>query len=194
MFVSLDCTATEKNGEGKQLKNSVALFNNVYFPVSLGYRWSYIIEKTGGEKNNYDVEVIKLVNADSESKIFLNSFPYFWLKEDEKILTIKDSGDIYFIDENDNKVLLIPKVSDIKEGYNWKMGEWNASIVSTNEKVTTKNLIYENCVHINYTISISFNSELWLAKDRGIVKWGFNRTNPPTLNFSYYVLDKFESK
>ena len=194
VFTSLDCSTTDKKSDDKQLNDSNVFFHNEFFPVSVGNQWHFSIENPGEEKDKYDVEITDQEKAGDEDKVEFNSFPFFWLKEEKTTLIVKESGDVYFIDENKNENLLIPRDSDIREGFTWKMGEWNASIISTHEKVKTMNVDYEDCVQINYTISISFNSELWLSKNTGIVKWGFNRTNPPSLNFTYYLLDKFESK
>ncbi len=194
VFTSLDCSTIDKKSNDKQIYDSSVVFQNEFFPVSVGNQWFYTIEKPGEEKDKYDVKITELENANDEIKVVFNSFPFFWLKEVKTTLIVKESGDVYIIDENKNESLLIPRNTDINEGFSWKMGEWNASIINTHAKVKTMNAEYENCVHINYTISISFNSEIWLAKNAGIVKWGFNRTNPPSLEFSYYTLDKFESK
>ena len=194
VFTSLDCSTIDKRSDDKQLNDSNVFFHNEFFPVSVGNQWHYSIENPGKEKDKYDVEITDQENVGDEIKVVFNSFPFFWLKEEKTTLIGKESGDVYIIDENKNENLLIPRDSDIREGFTWEMGEWNASIISTHEKVKTMNVDYEDCVHINYTISISFNSELWLSKNTGIVKWGFNRTNPPSLNFTYYLLDKFESK
>ena len=194
VFTSLDCSTTDKKSDDKQLNDSNVFFHNEFFPVSVGNQWYYSIENPGEEKDKYDVEITDQEKAGDEDKVEFNSFPFFWLKEEKTTLIVKESGDVYIIDENKNESLLIPRDSDIREGFNWKMGEWNASIINTHEKIKTMNVVYEDCIHINYTISISFNSELWLSKNTGIVKWGFNRTNPPSLNFTYYLLDKFESK
>ena len=194
VFTSFECSTIDKKSDDKQLNDSNVFFHNKFFPVSVGNHWHYSIEKPGEEKDKYDVEITDQEKAGDEDKVEFNSFPFFWLKEEKTTLIVKESGDVYIIDENKNESLLIPRDSDIREGFNWKMGEWNASIVSTHEKVKTMNVDYEDCVHINYTISISFNSELWLSKNTGIVKWGFNRTNPPSLNFTYYTLDKGDLK
>ncbi|MBL7127607.1 MAG: hypothetical protein ISS16_01325 [Ignavibacteria bacterium] len=194
VFTSFECSTIDKKSDDKQLNDSTAFFQNEFFPVSVGNHWRYSIEKPGEEKDNYDVEITDQEKTFDEIKVVFNSFPFFWLKEEKTTLIVKESGDVYIIDENKNESLLIPRDSDIREGFNWKMGEWNASIINTHEKIKTMNVVYEDCIHINYTISISFNSELWLSKNTGIVKWGFNRTNPPSLNFTYYLLDKFESK
>lgn len=194
VFTSFECSTIDKKSDDKHLNDSNVFFQNEFLPVSVGNQWHYSIEKPGEEKDDYDVKITSQEKAGKEIKVVFDTFPFFWLKEEKTTLIVKDSGDVYIIDENKNESLLIPRESDIRDGFNWKMGEWNASIISTNEKVKTMNVEYEDCVHINYTISISFNSEIWLSKNTGIVKWGFNRTNPPSLNFTYYLLDKFESK
>jgi len=194
VFTSLGCSTIYKKSDDKQLIDSNMFFHNEFFPVSVGNQWHYSTENPGEEKDNYDVEITDQEKTFDEIKVVFNSFPFFWLKEEKTTLIVKESGDVYIIDENKNESLLIPRDSDIREGFNWKMGEWNASIINTHEKIKTMSVEYEDCVNINYTISISFNSELWLSKNTGIVKWGFNRTNPPSLNFTYYLLDKFESK
>lgn len=194
VFTSFECSTIDKKSADKQLNDSNVFFQNELFPVSVGNQWHYSIEKPGEEKDKYNTEITELENAGDEIKIVFNTFPFFWLKEEKTKLIVKKSGDVYIIDENKNESLLIPRDSDIRDGFNWKMGEWNASIISTHEKVKTMNMDYEDCVHINYTISISFNSEIWLSKNTGIVKWGFNRTNPPSLNFAYYTLVKCDLK
>jgi hypothetical protein len=192
MFTTLDCIKIDKEYEDNVFNIKEVSNKNDYFPVGVGDKWNYVIEEVDSKEKDYDVEIDCIEKVDGDVVVEFSSFPFFWLKEEKTTLKINESGVVFLVDENKNENLFIPKVSDLKKGFNWKMGEWNASVVDTEEIITTRNESFDECIHINFTLSITFNSEIWLAKNTGIVKWGFNRTNPPSLKFSYYILEEFE--
>ena len=84
----------------------------------------------------------------------------------------------------------MPPTNELKMNYNWGFGMWNGYITSLHDTVYTGQEKIEDCIKVNYALSITMNAEIWLAKDKGIVRWGLNRTNPPTpiSLFQYYKL------
>ncbi|MGH2575104.1 MAG: hypothetical protein ACRDFC_05315, partial [Ignavibacteria bacterium] len=114
--------------------------------------------------------------------------------EAETLLRIKESGEVYLIESGDKsdttEKLMIPSTSKLKKDYNWMFGGWSGIVAGTEESIKTEENVYRNCIKLNYAISFTFTAELWLAKNIGVVKWGYHRTNPPSLPLTYYVLNK----
>lgn len=159
---------------------------NPYFPAGAGNYWEYINEAPREETELWKVE-IKSVKSEGDVKICeFSSFPFFFKEEKPTTIKIKKDGSVYWNDSNK----IIPEITNLKTGYNWTFGIWNGRVTSTNETIKAENQTFNDCIKINYSASITFDAELWLSKNNGIVKWGFFRTNPPTLTFTYYALNK----
>lgn len=164
---------------------------NDFLPVDKGNSWEYINEAPREETELFKVEITS-VKKDGEDKIAVfSSFPFFSRTEEETILRVKKDGSVYAVNKNSQKEeLFIPQTADLKKGYQWQFGEWTGIIGSTNETVKAENETFTDCVFLNFYISFTFSAEIWIAKDKGIVKWGYNRTNPPTPKILYYVINK----
>lgn len=161
---------------------------NPYFPAAEGNSWEYINEAPRKETELWKVEV-RGVRSDGSDKIFVfSSFPFFSKEEMQTEITMKENSAAYYNDTNK----VIPEVSNLKKEYTWNFGMWTGYVMGTNETVKAENQTFTDCIHINYALSITFSAEIWLAKDYGIVKWGYFRTNPPSLAFTYYVLNKIQ--
>jgi len=78
----------------------------------------------------------------------------------------------------------------LKKGYTWNYTEWDAVISSENEIVKTRKQVFENCLRIDYRLSMTLNAEIWIKPGVGIVRFSAYRTNPPSLSPTYYVLNK----
>jgi hypothetical protein len=173
------CSSSKKDTTGKSDYNP-------YFPAAEENYWEYINEAPRKETELWKVEV-KSMKSEGNGRIYtFSSFPFFSKEEKQAVLTIKENGAVYMNDTN----RVVPEVSNLKKDYTWNFGLWNGYVAATNETVKAENQTYTACIHINYAISITWSAEIWLSKNNGIVKWGFFRTNPPSLTFTYYVLKK----
>jgi hypothetical protein len=168
--------------------------SNPYFPVSEGNNWEYINEAPREESEIYTVTMQNIKEDNGTLYVDLSSFPFF-SKENKKItISISKDGKICTEPFSDSLNTFIPASKILQNGYTWNYGQWSASVNFLNDTIKTENATYVNCMFLNFAISITFSAEIWLAKDIGIVKWGFNRTNPPTLRPIYYVLKKIDIK
>jgi uncharacterized membrane protein len=185
-FLLYSCNSSS---DTKKIKNS-----NPYFPVSEGNNWEYINEAPREESEIYTV-TMQNINEDKGTLYFdLSSFPFF-SKENKKVtIAINKDGSISTEPYRDNLNTFIPATVNLNNGYSWNYGQWSASVNFLNDTVKTENGTYTNCMFLNFAVSITFSAEIWLVKDVGIVKWGYNRTNPPTLRPIYYVLKKIDIK
>jgi hypothetical protein len=164
---------------------------NQYFPATVGDKWEYINEAPGKETELFKVEITGTKYDGKDQIVELSSFPFFSKKEEKTAVRIKPDGEIYLINTGSGKEeLFMPEISKFKKEYNWQFGEWTGIIASTDDTVKAETGTYYNCTLLNFSIYYTFAAELWVAKDKGIVKWGYFRTNPPTLNLQYYVLNK----
>ena len=188
-FPNFGCNSSENKKEVKD-PSAVKGFND-YFPVQTGNKWEYINEAPREETEIYKVEVKNVKYEGKDLIAELNSFPFFSRTEEETTLRIMPDGEIYVYSSKSNKEeLFMPSPSKFSKSYSWEYGEWKGFIGSTNDSIKAENETFENCIFLNYSIFYTFSAEIWVAKDKGIVKWGYNRTNPPTLKPQYYVLNK----
>lgn len=164
---------------------------NPYFPANKGNMWEYINEAPREETELFKIEISSIKHDGEDQIVELSSFPFFSKSEEKTVLRIKPNGEVFLKNEISNKEeLFIPEPTKMKKEYQWQFGEWSGFIGGTNETVKAEKETFDNCIFLNFAISITFSAEIWIAKDKGIVKWGYNRTNPPTLKPQYYVLNK----
>jgi hypothetical protein len=193
IWLPLNCGSSQNEKKLDEKKPSVVgpvTILNPYFPLSTGNEWEYVNEEPGEELKTYKTGIS--TKWENSIEIFeLSSFPFFSREEKTARFVIKD-GAVYLTDTASNNRLLIPRPADLSKGHVWEFGEWRATIASTKESVKTEYGTFENCIYLNYSIYFTFSAELWLAQNAGIVKWGYNRTNPPTLKPEYYVLSKMK--
>jgi hypothetical protein len=164
---------------------------NPYFPSENGNMWEYINEGPREETELFKVEINRIIYEGKDLIIELNSFPFFSGYEEKSKLRIKPSGEVYYVNKQSQKdELFIPEISKFEKGYQWQFGQWTGWIGGTKETIKAENETFTDCIFLNFSISFTFSAEVWVAKDKGIVKWGYNRTNPPTPKPKYYVLNK----
>ena len=95
-----------------------------------------------------------------------------------------------YVKGSSGESLLLPREKNLREGYTWTYEAFGANITTKSQQVKTEAGSFD-CIYIMFTDGFTFSYEMWLAKDTGIVKWGANRTNPPTLKPVYYVLKEY---
>lgn len=156
-----------------------------YIPLSEGNTWEYI--KEGTDSLAYRVEVLSVKKEGSDIIAEFNMLPYFYLNSSKQTLRVKPDGEMIMSAGESESINFFPSEKNLKKDYTWSAGGWHAVIAGTNQSVSAGGRQYSNCVHINYTLSITFNAEIWVSPGAGIVKWGFNRTNPPSVKFDYYT-------
>ena len=180
------------NSSNKEIKDpSVTGKNSGYFPLQAGNKWEYINEAPREETELYSVEVKDIKSEGKDMTAELSSFPFFSKAQEITKLRVKPDGEIFVFNNKTNKdELFMPSPSSLNKGYTWQFGEWKGIVGSTNDTVKTEYGAFDNCIFLNFSIFYTFSAEIWVAKDKGIVKWGYNRTNPPTLKPQYYVLNK----
>jgi hypothetical protein len=183
--LSFSCNSSKSNKDSPQIKS------NSYFPVTQGYSWIYSNSLTGENPSTSNVYVKSVVNAGPDKLAQLSLFPFFSDFVTSTKLKIKKTGAIYVVGEDSTENLFLPVNSDMQVGSKWQFAQWSAYIGKA-DTITTKLGTYTNCLLITYSIAFTFVSEIWLAKDVGIVKWGYNRINPPSLSPSYNVLINME--
>jgi hypothetical protein len=184
------CNSSSYKKEVIKEKSSGENFNQ-YFPVAEGNKWEYINQAPREETEQFKVEITGVKYDGKDQIVEFNSFPFFSKKDEKTNLKIKPDGEIYLMNTSSGKEeLFIPETSKFKKEYSWQFGEWTGIIGGTNDTVKTETGTYYNCIFLNFSIFYTFAAEVWVAKDKGIVKWGYFRTNPPTLNPQYYVLNK----
>jgi len=189
-FLSFGCNSTTYKKENIIDTLPEPVFNP-YFPADEGSKWEYINEAPREETELFKVEITNLKYDGNEQVIELNSFPFFSRNEEKSTLRIKPNGEIYFVNKQSLKEeLFIPDTSNLKNQFQWQFGQWSGLIGGTKETIKTENGTFTDCIFLNFSISFTFSAEVWVAKDKGIVKWGYNRTNPPTFKPQYYVLNK----
>lgn len=161
----------------------------VYFPLKEGLKWTYINE---APREETELITVTCTKNTAIGEFELDKFPFFanLNSSDTKTnISADDSGNVYIKNSSMTSAsLLVPAGSLISAGYTWKYNDLlNASLTSKPEKVKTEAGEYE-CIYIIFTEGFTFSFEMWLAKGKGIVKWGANRTNPPKPFLTYYVL------
>lgn len=187
----LGCNSSSNTKKLSNKKSSQGINNNMYFPLAEGNKWEYVNEGPREETEIYKVEVKNMKSDGKDYLIELSSFPFFSKKEESTKLRIKGNGEIYVI-VGSNEELCFPSADNMKNGFSWKYGEWNGSVNNWKDSVKTEYGVFDDCLYLNYSISITFSAEIWIVKDIGIVKWAYVRTNPPTLKPTYYVLRNTE--
>jgi len=189
-FLNFGCNSSSFKKAGDKDSIPVKSFND-YFPVNEGNKWEYINEGPRDETELFKVQINNLKYDGNDQIIELNSFPFFSKQEEKSTLKIKPNGEVYLVNKQTQKdELFIPETGNFKKEFQWQFGQWSGLIGGTNETIKAENETFKDCIFLNFFISFTFSAEIWVAKDKGIVKWGYNRTNPPTFKPQYYVLNK----
>lgn len=161
---------------------------NQFFPVVEGNKWVYVNEGPRDETVLFNVELKDLKKTEDGIQLKASSFPYMTQDNLERTIKVRQNGEIEINDYMGSSGIFIPAASEFKKNNKWSFGIFNASITSVTEKAVTEDGTYEDCIYVMMTDGFTFSFEMWFKKDVGIVKWGANRTNPPTLKPVYFVL------
>jgi hypothetical protein len=178
----------------KKTSSKTSSYFNPYFPTTVGNFWTYINEAPRDETELITVKVDSVKARTDGNYIFMSSFPFFDKLNRPRYLTIKENGEIDLAPEvniRGRQGPYIPATENFKKGYQWDFG-WKGYVNDGDVTVTTETGTFEGCYFVLITDGFTFSHELWFKKDVGIVKWGSNRTNPPTLKPIYYVLKEYK--
>lgn len=169
------CSCNEKSGS--------------VIPFKENSSFNYINEAPREETEIVSVKVLTYEKGNGFDYVKLSSNPYFGKKDEEIFLKFSTESGKFFSDAGGKENLLLPESKNLKKGYAWKYGEWNAVVTSESETVITEKQTFANCLRIDYRLSITFNTEIWIKPGVGIVRFASYRTNPPSMNPTYYVLN-----
>lgn len=173
LFSFLFSSCDEKSGSILPLKE------NSYF--------KYINEAPRTETELISIKISSVKKENNLTYAKLSSNPFFGKKDSELNLEVNEStGEVYTI-ENGVKAMLLPESKDLRKGYSWEYNGYNAVVSSVNETVKAEKQTFENCLRIDYRLSMTFNTEIWIKPGVGIVRFAAYRTNPPSLSQTYYV-------
>ncbi|HAX48812.1 MAG TPA: hypothetical protein PK605_01415 [Ignavibacteria bacterium] len=190
---AFSCNSGDTKTSVKDKKTNSVNFNE-YFPISEGNKWVYINEAPREETVLYTVQVKDLKKVEEGMQFKVSTFPYLTQSNEERTVKIRNSGEIEIKDYMGASGTIVPKAGDMRTGYDWKFGIFTGYVNSENETAVTEAGTYNNCIYVSMTDGFTFSYEMWFKKDVGIVKWGANRTNPPQLTRTYYVLKEIELK
>jgi hypothetical protein len=140
----------------------------------------------------FTVRAADIRKVESGIQAKMSSFPYLTKDNTARTITVKTNGEIEINDYFNGSGVIIPAENNFKKGYQWTFGIFGGSVNSENETIKTEAGFFDNCYYILLTEGFTFSFEMWFKKDVGIVKWGANRTNPPTFNPVYYVLKEYK--
>lgn len=144
-----------------------------------GNKWTYIYDNES-KPHTLIVEVLK----HETGQLILSDFPYLCLNSESRVLYYTDGSHIV------NNIKFYPPYNNIKKDHMWESGGYNFSIVNTNENIIIGDKLYSDCIHISFSNSITYAGEMWIKDGVGIVKWSFIRTNPPSTEVGYYLLNE----
>ena len=191
---AFSCNSGKNKTDVKDKKTTSGDYYNEYFPLSDGNKWIYVNEAPRDETILFNVQVKDVNKTDRGIQFKLSSFPYLTQSNDERTLLVNNNGEIEIIDYMGASGIIFPKAAEFKTGYKWSFGIFTGYVNSENVSITTEAGTYDNNVYISMTDGFTFSYEMWFKKDIGIIKWGANRTNPPQLTRTYYVLKEIELK
>jgi hypothetical protein len=183
------CNSSSNKDKGVSEIKLSAGSPNAYFPINSGNKWQYINEAPREESVLYDVNIEAIKTEGKDLIIELSSFPFFTNNSEKTKLVFKENGQIYSINKDGKEELFLESDKNLKQSNKWQYGQWEAYVGSTTMEAKTEKDTYKNCIYISFSQFFTFAAEVWLVKDVGIVKWGYNRTNPPTFKPQYYVLN-----
>jgi hypothetical protein len=158
-----------------------------FIPLSSGNKWVYEYNNERNSKT-YSTEVKSIKSAGgSFIEAVFDSFEYLGFYDQKRII-LKSDGSYEVKYTDGGNFQFIPPADKQKKDFKWTSREWNCRVISDSESVTVGGKTYSDCVHLGYVMSITFSAQLWVKPGVGIVKWFFNRTNPPTLEFGEFEL------
>jgi len=190
---AFSCNSGDTKTSVKDKKTNSANFNE-YFPATEGNKWVYINEAPREETNTYTVQVKDVKKIEGGIQLQVSSFPYLTQSNEERTIKVHTNGVIEVSDYMGATGVIFPNAGTMKTGNKWTFGIFAGYVNSENETAVTEAGTYNDCIYVSMTDGFTFSYEMWFKKDVGIVKWGANRTNPPQLTRTYYVLKEIELK
>lgn len=166
-------------------------YGNIYFPITEGNYWKYINEAPRDESITFTVKVKDVKKVDGELQFKTTSFPFITNENTEQTLKQKTNGEIEAINYFSTTGIFTPSSENFKKGYEWNFGVFKGYVNDNKISITTEAGTFDDCYYIMMTDGFTFSFEMWYKKGVGIVKWGANRTNPPTIRPVYYVLKEY---
>lgn len=169
------------NSSKKEIISKVQ-YENEYFPLKNNMSWKYVNEAPREETIIIDINC-KI----AENKIMFDNYPFFGNSESGTEFFTDESSNLFVKEKAGGSFLLLPPANKFADNYRWKYSNLlSAYMTKTPVEVKTEEGIY-SCIYVVFTDGFTFSYEMWLAKGVGVVKWGANRTNPPSIPV-YYVL------
>lgn len=184
---AFQCNSGEKTSNSKKEKSG---YTNPFFPLTDGNSWKYVNSESGDFPGEFTVTVKDTKKVEEGTQMKMTSFPYLTKENTEQSIRQKPNGEIEAINYFSVTATFIPSADNFKKGYEWQYGVFRGYINGDNETVKTPRGTFEGCYYIMMTDGFTFSFEMWFKKDVGIVKWGSNRTNPPSIP-SYYNLTEY---
>ncbi len=188
VITAFSCNSGNSKSDIHEKKSSGIDNFNQYFPIKDGNTWKYVNEGDRDETELYVVKTTDLKKVDGGIQLKVSTFPYLTKDNMNRTLIVKSNGAIEINDYMGNSGVIIPAAADFAKGYSWNFGVFKGYINSDNDTAVTEDGTYTGCYYVLITDGFTFNFEMWFKEGIGIVKWGSNRTNPPTLKAQYYVL------
>lgn len=158
---------------------------NDYFPLKNNMSWKYINDTPGKE-----TETVNVVCRIENSKVLLDKFPFFGDPDSKMEINADKSGNISVIEISGASNILLPTSGKFADGHKWKYSDLLTAFMTKTPVIVKTEAGEFNCIFVNFTDGFTFSYEMWLAKGVGIVKWGANRTNPPSIPV-YYSLKEY---
>jgi hypothetical protein len=150
-------------------------------------KWSYTSDSEFNSKT-ISVNVKYWWGSFGQFYEIYNQFPYLGIEYECTVVTY--SGGSKKVNDNNNDIMFYPPDDSIKNGYTWESGGYSFKTIDTNEEIIINKNLYSNCIHISFSNSITYAGEMWIKEGVGIVKWSFIRTNPPSTEVGYYLLNE----
>lgn len=189
--VSFQCNSGDVKTKVKKNENGAETYFNPFFPLKDGNKWVYVNEAPREETELYKIEISDVIKTDGIKQMKASSFPYLTKEDTEQILKVNSQNEIIVTDYFSSTGVFVPSKSDLKAGYTWNLGIFTGRVSDEPNPVKAETETFENCIYVLMTDGFTFSFEMWYKRDVGIIKWGANRTNPPTLKPYYFVLKEY---
>ncbi len=186
LIAAFSCNSSDTKTSGK--KTATGDNFNPFFPLKEGNKWVYINEAPRTETELFTLEAKDLKKVDGGMQMKVSSFPYLTKDNVNKTIKVTTSGEIEIENYMGSSGMFVPSADNFKAGYKWSFGIFTGYINGDTSLVKTEDGNFDRCYYVMMTDGFTFSYEMWYKKDVGIVKWGANRTNPPQLTATYYVL------
>ncbi len=187
------CNSSEKTSSEKEVKTkSTSKNSKSLFPLSVGNKWEYFNESPKIKSVPITVEVL----SQKDNEFILSAFPFFPGFDDpvrETKITIDTGGVLKITLFDGSKTTFLPDTTYLDITKNWNCGVFVGYVSELKDSVKTEAGKFSGGYYIMFTEGFTFSIEMWLIPGVGIVRWGVNRTNPPTpiANYKYYALRKY---